>query len=225
MTMNPLLSVKSLAKTDLFAGIPNEKIELFLDDAVYRYFDSTTEILSQGEFPEGIVLILKGNVSVSIIQTNGNLANLIRAGANDILGDLETLTGRPCLATAITEPGCAVAIWPAATVDRFLQCPYMARNIINLSYDRLAIINQVRTFEHKANVDQKIYAGLLRMAAADTEIKHSQSFLAEAVGCSRQTVNRVLGKLRDDNIVTLRKSVITITDKEALEALLLEPIT
>lgn len=189
-----------------------------MQSARYVYCDCETEILRQGELAEGIFMILKGSVSVSIIQPNGNQSNLILAGQCDVLGDLECVTARPCLANAIAEPGCALAMWPASVVASFLDAPQIARNLIALSYDRMAIVNQVRTLEHKANVDQKIYACLLRMATPDHEIKHSQSYVAEAVGCSRQTVNRVLGKLRDRGIVTLGKSVITIVSIDELRA-------
>lgn len=219
----PILTSKILNQARLFQGLDKETLDHLLKSAKYRYFDRETEILRQGELAEGIFMILKGRVSVSIIQTNGSQSNLICAGQCDVLGDLECVTARPCLANAVAETGCSLAMWPSSVVAHFLDYPQIARNLIALSYDRMAIVNQVRTLEHKANVDQKIYACLLRMATPDQEIKHSQSYVAEAVGCSRQTVNRVLGKLRDCGIVTLGKSVITIVSLEDLRAQIHDP--
>lgn len=203
-----------------FENLPEKVVQEFVDASSYRHFETATELLSQGEMSEGVFLILSGGASISISQPNGDQANLVRVGRGELIGDIEALTGKPCLASASAEPGTSVALWQRDALQLFLSCPLIARNVITLFYDRMAIINHVRTVEHRANVDQKVYACLLRMAASDNIIRHSQSYIAEAVGCSRQTANRVLGQLRDDGIVSLRKARIELLDAPRLQAML-----
>ena len=47
-------------------------------------------------------------------------------------------------------------------------------------------------------------------------VRRNQSDVAEAIGCSRQTVNRVLGELRAKDIVKVNKGSIQILDREML---------
>jgi len=48
----------------------------------------------------------------------------------------------------------------------------------------------------------------------------SQTYLAGVVGCSRQTINKELGALRDKNFISTKKGKIEVLDREKLEAFL-----
>lgn len=187
-----------------------------LKEATHRSFESPAEIMRQGAESNGMFLILSGHVDISVIDESGHQSNLVRAGQGDIIGELEALTGRPCLASCRTEKNCTLLQWAPGKLAIFLSNPEISRNIIGLSYDRLMIINQVRSLEHSAPVDRRIADCLLRMSVHDPLITQSQSYIAEAVGCSRQTVNRVLGKLRDAGLISLRKAKIEIHDRDSL---------
>lgn len=200
----------------LFSGLPAPLIELALAKASLLHYEKTTEIMQQGTKCEGMYLVLSGHVGVSVIDELGHQSNLVRAGPGDIIGDLEAMTLRPNLATCRTEGEAQLLKWDAVGAEVFLDFPDLTRKIIGLSYDRLAIVNRVRSLEHSATVDRRIADCLLRMSVHNPVITHSQTYIAEAVGCSRQTANRVLGELREAGIISLRKTMIEVLDRKEL---------
>ena len=54
----------------------------------------------------------------------------------------------------------------------------------------------------------------------NSTIYDSQTYLAGVVGCSRQTINKELGVLRDKGFISVEKGVIEILDREKLETFL-----
>lgn len=204
-------------RSQLFHNLNDDFLVPFFDAGTALHFETPTEILAQGQMPDGMYIVMSGHVSISTLDHAGNQCNLMRVNSGHVLGELEAITNQPCLATCTTEPDCRVMLWGKAQLDTALNNPTFVRNLIHLSYERMAIVNQVRAVEQSAGVDEKIVACLLRMSTEeDAKITQSQAYIAEAVGCSRQTVNRVLGLLRDAGSVSLRKSVITIEDRDAL---------
>lgn len=78
--------------------------------------------------------------------------------------------------------------------------------------------NEFKAIDQFQPVEQKIASYLWHLSAATSVVKVSQSYLAEVVGCSRQTVNKVLGRFRDAGTITIRKEEIEILNSEALGA-------
>jgi biotin operon repressor len=48
-------------------------------------------------------------------------------------------------------------------------------------------------------------------------IRQSQSYLAGLVGCSRQTINKELGVLKEKSIIAINKGGISVLDRANLE--------
>ena len=65
-------------------------------------------------------------------------------------------------------------------------------------------------------VDQRLCDYLYRLSVERPEISKTQADLAGLLGCARQTLNRELGRLRDQDIIQMEKGKIRVTDREAL---------
>ena len=50
----------------------------------------------------------------------------------------------------------------------------------------------------------------------DNAVRISQSQLGVVIGCSRQTVNKMLGELRDDGIIELGRNAVRVLDPARL---------
>ena len=99
-----------------------------------------------------------------------------------------------------------------------LQSPVFVRNLAGIYYDRLIRDNMAKSVSQFYSVDQRLCIYLSQLTSEQRpQIRVSQSSLAAIIGCSRQTVNRKLGELRDNAVIQLGKGLITVLDRKALD--------
>jgi CRP/FNR family cyclic AMP-dependent transcriptional regulator len=67
------------------------------------------------------------------------------------------------------------------------------------------------------NVDQKICAHLLQLSQSGLLIRQSPSYLAELVGCTRQSINRQLGVLAKLQIIAKDPDGARVLNQAALK--------
>jgi CRP-like cAMP-binding protein len=101
-------------------------------------------------------------------------------------------------------------------VGRLLSLPQFSRNYAEQIYQNLHWANEFRVVDQYRSVDQRVCRYLISFADRSGMVRRNQSDVAEAIGCSRQTVNRVLGELRAKDIVKVNKGSIQILDREML---------
>lgn len=207
-----------LLRVPLFDDLPAETAQGFLDSCIRTAHDRPTELLHQGMPCPGVHIIARGSVEVSVVDAEGHHAILVNIGAGDVFGEIETVADAPCIASCRALPGSVTLMRPGAQVLSMLSDPLFVRNIVRINYHRLLVANRFHSSNQFHPVDVRICLTLENLARNGSVIRQSQAYVAEMVGCSRQTINRVLGQLRDENIVALRKGVIEILDDEALAA-------
>ena len=59
---------------------------------------------------------------------------------------------------------------------------------------------------------------LWEMSASRRTVEVSQQYLSMVVGCSRETINRKLQRLRDEGVLALERGCVTILDRDRLKA-------
>lgn len=216
--MKNSLAFVHLMECDLLADLPDDQKIAFLDICALRRHMEPTEILSQGEPCSGFYIVAQGLVEVNYCDSQGNLSIIHVAGPGDVLGDVEALSGHPCAATCLTLPNSTLLFCPTPVIYTHLQSPVFIRNQARLFYDRLQRDNRSKAVSQFYSADQRLYIYLCQLTNDKRpEIEVNQSNLADIVGCSRQTVNRKLGELRDEGVVRLGKGKIRVLDRAGLE--------
>lgn len=188
----------------------------FVNQFAVRNFSSRTPILHQGERPDGMFIVSHGSVEVSYMSEEGFQTIIFHAGPQATLGVIEALAAKPCAATCIAMPNTCVLFCPTPLLYQQLQSPVLIRNIATLAFNTLERDNSGKSIDQHYTVEQRICSHLWQLSAQGAEIRQSQSYLATMVGCSRQTVNKELGILRDHEIIMLSKGKITVLSRDAL---------
>ena len=93
-------------------------------------------------------------------------------------------------------------------------------NLMKVFHGHLLQLNYFKLVDRNSPVDHRLCAYLLMFSERNSKIYDSQSYLAGVVGCSRQTVNKELGVLREKKFIAIEKGSIEILDREKLEAFL-----
>ena len=194
---------------------PLEKAAL-LDKCHVQVHAKPTEILTQGEMPPGFFIIASGVVEISYISAEGHKAIITHLGTAEALGEAEVIACVPCVSSAVAQENAVTLLLPDKDVRQLLQCEIFVRNVSRTYVNRMLRDNQFKAIDQFQPVDQRISSYLSQLSTVDSVVRISQSHLASVAGCSRQTVNRVLGKLRAEGCIAIRKEEIEILDPRAL---------
>ncbi|MBT9245877.1 Crp/Fnr family transcriptional regulator [Gemmobacter fulvus] len=216
--MKNSLAFPHLLDASLLADLSDDQKITFLDACALRRFASPTEILSQGEPCPGLYLVAQGQVEVSYVDAQGNLSVVHISTPGDVLGDVEALSENLCAANCTAQANTSVLFCATPLIYTHLQSPVFVRNLAGIYYDRLMRDNVAKSVSQFYSVDQRLCIYLSQLTSEHRpQIRASQSSLAAIIGCSRQTVNRKLGELRDEAVIQIGKGMITVLDRKALD--------
>lgn len=206
-----------LMKADLLEDMSPDDRARFLDACELRNVASGTRILTQDEPVDGMFLIAHGCVEISLRNDGGHLAIVHHAREGETLGEIETISREPCLASCTTVGPATVLFCPAAQFSGYLANPLIQRNVMRITRTRLLRDSQRQYVNQHYPLDRRLCAYLLRLSDRADRVPQSQGYIANLAGCSRQTINRALGTLRDDGLVAIEKGKIRLLDRAGLE--------
>ncbi len=216
--MKNSLRYPHLLRSDVLKGLPDDTKLRLLDDCIMRSLDQIAPILVQGEPVNGMYLVAHGCVEITGINTEGQTVLIHLSRQGEVFGDVEAIGEKPAAANCTAMANSVVLFYPKQLLIGSMQCVTFMRNILAMSHDRLVRDNRVKFVDQFYPVDQRLCDYLHRLSADRPEISKTQADLAGLLGCARQTLNRELGRLRDQNIIQMEKGKIRVIDRNALYA-------
>lgn len=211
-----------LLDTNLLRDLPRDTQLEFLDACKRRSFKPASVLLHQGEPTDRMYMVAEGRVEVSYVNETGHHSIIYHAVPGQVLGTVETLSERPCAGTCTALSDTTVLICRRVDLFEKMTSPIFVRNFAADLHDVLTHDNQFKSIDQFFSAEQKICAYLDKLSDSDDMFKESQGYLADVAGCSRQTVNKELGRLRDQRVIEMSKSGIHILDYAALSERLSE---
>jgi|KBSSwiStaDraftv2_1062776.scaffolds.fasta_scaffold04603_2 CRP/FNR family transcriptional regulator, cyclic AMP receptor protein len=185
-----------------------------------RTFDKLQQIYRLGDPPDGLWVLLEGEVRlISYSATGGEVLGLIlRPGR--WFGELSVLDGGPRPHDAIALRPSRVAVASLAAIGELARDdPEFWRSLAVLSCHHhrrtLARIERNRFQTSKARLAALLSATVDEEKPEDP-IRISQAELANTVGVSRQRLNRLLAELRAEQILRTAYGAIVVTDRKRL---------
>lgn len=207
----------SLFDAPILAGLSRDRKHAVLASCTSRILKTPTYILRQGEFTTGGYFIASGRVEVGFVDASGNQVIVHMAQPGEMLGEVEALSGRPCACSCLTLPDTTVLFCPARALCTHVPPEILIPNLCTLLHDRLLRENRNKAADYYYDARQRIRLYLHQLTSESDDAVHlSQSQLGVLVGCSRQTVNRLLGDLRDEGIIELGRNTVRVRDRERL---------
>lgn len=205
-----------LFRSDLLKGLPDDTKLQFLDDCVMRSFDQITPILVQGEAVDGMYLVAHGSVEITGINSEGQTVLIHLSRQGEVFGDVEAIGEKPAAANCTAMANTVVLFCSKQLLIEAMRGATFMRNVFAISHDRLVRDNRLKFVDQFYPVSQRLCDYLYRLSVERPEISKTQADLAGLLGCARQTLNRELGYLRDQNIIQMEKGKIRVTDRGAL---------
>lgn len=210
------LRFPQLMRSEIFDGFSEiEKIRL-IDAARMQYFPEATDFIHQDQVPLGLYLVAQGQVEICYLSPAGTRTPLLIANVGMTLGGIECLANKTAAASGRATAGSCVLLIEKAQLSDLTTDPRFVRNLAAHMYEAMLRFNMFRSAEKDMNVPQRLAHYLLQLRYSDNSVRHSQTFIADTVGCSRQTVNKNLGRMRRDGVITIEKGVIQIKSEDVL---------
>ena len=221
--------VESLAAIPFFVGLDAAALERVASGARSRRFRRGEVIFHVGDPGDALFVIVSGDVKISLPSETGDEAILATLRPGDVFGELALLDGAPRSATA-------TALTPTDTVvlprDRFRELIATEAGVRDALLASLAgelrrLTTHVEEL-HFLDMTGRLAARLVRLAqeggtpAGEAAIRLranlTQGDLASMVGCTRQSVNKLLGQFTDEGFIRQERQGILVLDLPGLVA-------
>jgi CRP/FNR family cyclic AMP-dependent transcriptional regulator len=218
----------ALSGVPLFAGLDTEGLANLVRGMRVRRFRRGETVFHVGDPGDALFVVMSGSIKITLPADTGDEAILATLRPGDFFGELALLDGAPRSATA-------VAIEPTETYilarDRFRELiatePIMREALLaTLAAEVRRLTHHVEEL-HFLDITGRLASRLSRLAGEsgasrlpDGAIRLAgpltQGDLAAMIGCTRQSVNKLLGLFTDDGLIRLERDRIVILDLEGL---------
>jgi CRP-like cAMP-binding protein len=219
--------LESLRSIPFFGGLDPAALERLAAGMRARRFRRGEVIFHLGDPGDALFVIVSGEVKISLPSETGDEAILATLRPGDVFGELALLDGAPRSASA-------TALGPTETVvlprDRFRELIATEAGVRDALLASIAgelrrLTTHVEEL-HFLDITGRLAARLVRLAheggtAVDgggirLQTNLTQADLAAMVGCTRQSVNKLLGQFTDDGMLRLDREGIVVIDLDKL---------
>ena len=220
-------TVSLLRTVSIFSHLTTAQLTLLAASLGTQCFAREQTIFHQGDCGDTLYLIACGQVRIYCPSTAGRELALAIYRSGDFFGELALLDGKPRSASAEAMlPTLVLTLGRAAFMQTIRTCPSIVEPIMTALAARLRATSAYA--EHLANpsAHQRVGGLLLDLARrygvaeADgmrIDLHLTQDDLASFLGLTRETVNRVLGYLRDQGLIAFEDGQLVVRDCVRLE--------
>lgn len=220
-------TIEILKKSPIFEGIPKEKYNNVLNclNASTHSFQKRETILNIGDYSKMAGIVISGMIELVYYDENGNQININHISDSQIFG-ADRACSKQHQSTielrALTD--CKIIF---LDFERLLDvdssapvCPHKARvttNLLMVFADQNQFLNQkMRVLSQKKLRDKiKVYLQTLPMDSKNAiTLPFNRQELADYLYVDRSALSRELSRMSDENLISIRKSKITILNDD-----------
>lgn len=183
-----------------------------------------TFLFSAGETTRGVHMVRKGRIKLTMDSADGKTLTLKVAKPGDVLDLGACVLGKPHEVTAEALEASETQFLPQQDFMRLIQkdgslCLQVA---LQLGHDFHHACVELTMLGLSRTAESKLAATLLRMmqeagGRTSLTLDWTHEELAQLIGTSRETVTRVLARLRRSKVIEIRGSKLTLHDVAALQ--------
>ena len=206
--MASLSTVELLRRVPIFVRLSESQSALLATAVEKRHFKRGEIILEAGENLGSLVIILSGQVRVTVLEENGKQAVIATLGAGEVVGEMSILDGAPQSASVVTDtPVDALLL----SQDAFLQC---VQNNTHLAIALLqSLVGRLRRANEKiaslayvsvyGRVAQYLVDTATQTEAGDLLLAKKLSVVAmsQTLGASREMISQALKAFEDKSFL------------------------
>jgi CRP/FNR family cyclic AMP-dependent transcriptional regulator len=222
-----LSGVTFLQNAPIFAELPADNLKLLEASLRRRTFRDGEIVFCQGDPGHCLYIIENGRVRIYVLGPDGREISVNIYATGDVFGELAILDGLPRSASAValvrTE---TLVLYRDDFLEHLRAFPEITYNLIFILSTRLRHTTDYAESLAFLDVRTRLARELLRLAerygtptksGVEIELGMTQTDLASLIGTSRETLNRTLNRLRDENIIKMAGRNVELVDIEKLQ--------
>ena len=189
-------------------------------------FEPGDTIIEQGDDTNTVYFLISGTVHVLDYSRSHRAVTYASLNDGEMFGEMAAIDGFPRSAWVCAISTCKIISLPGSTFINILKNNAdISLNILAKLSSRLRLSDEKITDVSLFGTEQRVCLELVRMTKLDTKTKNiyqikqmpTQANFANIIGSTRETVSRILAKLRDDQIIIKTESGFIVPDKKQLE--------
>lgn len=188
--------------------------------------DRASTLFAEGDVAEHLYVVLSGKIKISHHATDGREKLVELLGPSDQFGEVSLLDSTPRATTAVVVTDARLARLSQATLHEWIgRYPQLAAQLLRMIAHRLRRSHANLSTLVFVDTSGRVAEELLRLARRfgvpyrdEIRIEHdlSQTELAQLVGASRETINKILSNYASRGWVRLETKCVVILDRERL---------
>lgn len=218
----------ALAAVPFFAGLDPAVIDGLGRGMRTRRFRRAEVIFHLGDPGDALFVVLSGAIKIVLPSDTGDEAILATLRPGDVFGELALLDGAPRSATAIALEPTETFVLPRERFRQLIADEPAIRDALlaALAAELRRLTNHVEEL-HFLDITGRLASRLARLAAESGSRQPdgaillagplTQGDLAAMIGCTRQSVNKLLGMFTDDGLIRLDRDRIVVVDLDGLQ--------
>lgn len=191
--------------------------QIFESLGTVRNFAKGEIIYRQGDLAKTFCYLKKGKVSVFMTSIDGMEKTLNTASKGELLGEGAFFDKKPRVSSARAVTNCEVVMIDEQTLTSlFAKHPRLAFELLEILSNRIRLLSAQLDSMTFLQADARI-ARLLLQSEKDGRVTLTHEEIALAVGVSRVTVSKTLGKFSANGYISTAYRKIIIKNREQLE--------
>lgn len=225
--MNNSEMLETLQIVPLFHSLSPEELEQVANIVIERSYPKKTTIFLEGSPKEAIFFIRDGLVKTVKTDKNGHeqIVSLLKNG--DMFPHTGLFNKSPYPARAESILTTSLLAIPIRQFEQLLlQFPLISIKLLEILGEKIHELQQKIQEMGSQDVNQRATSFLLKLAKQHGKLRNGhiqidvplthQEF-ANSVGTTRETVNRLLNRLRKEGFIQTERNRLTILDIDALQ--------
>ena len=223
-------TVDVLACVEPFVAARLPELELLGRTAVRLRKAPGSVLVSEGQAPDGLYIVLRGRVNLLRAADGGRDLILSALGPGEVFGEACAFPGVPMSTTAVAAVQSELLrVSPDALVDHLRREPETVLRLMRLQGDKLREVEAVASGLALCDVEERLRRTLARLARRQGRRGPAsvgwilapvptQSELARMVGSCRETVSRTLSAMARSGLVSASGRRMLLDDRIVNEA-------
>lgn len=215
----------ALSESPLFAGLPEDQLQLILDIVIVKECGKGEAIFFEGDEGSGFYIVSRGMVKIFKVSLEGKEHILHIFGPYEAFGEVPVFMGKNYPASAQAIQKSQVLFFPrAAFINLVSRNPSLSLSMLALLSMRLRQFTvQIENLSLK-EVPGRLasYLFLLTEEQGDADqvsLNISKSQLASLLGTIPETLSRILAKMSSANLIEVKGKDIRLLDRDGLQDL------
>jgi len=224
--LSPETGKHDFTRVEVLSYLSDQELAMLREQCTACVFSEGNVIVERDEQDQSVYFIMYGRVHVLNYSSAGRIVTYTSIADGGMFGEMAAIDGLPRSAWV-----CAVNDCMVIKISKEIFLSYLQKNpIFSMAVMRKLSKNLRELDERLVNVlsmraEQRVCVEIISMAKSNNVKSElycvvempTQSNFANLVGLSRETVSRVLSRLRSDGLVKISSNGLDILDRKGLE--------